>query len=516
LAVVFGDQLDPKAGALTVLDKKDDAVLMVEAAGESTHVPSHKQRITLFLSAMRHFALDLHRRKHRVHYVRLDDPKNEQSFRGEIRRALRTLRPSSLVCTLPGEWRVKRSIERVAKDAGIPLQIRPDEHFYLSKEEFADWMAGRKQPVMEHLYRRQRRRLDILMKPDGQPTGGAWNYDKENRDTFSRAVDIPPLYTPRPDKITLEVLDLVNERFAYHPGSLTPFRWPVTRSQAQKALTDFITRRLAKFGKYEDAMWSGEPFLYHSLLSAALNLKLLNPRECVTAALAAYESKLAPLNSVEGFIRQLIGWREFIRGVYWHEGPGYADLNALDQHGRLPEFYWTGATDMVCMRECLRQVLEHGYGHHIQRLMVTGNFALIAGVDPRRISDWYLGMYVDAVDWVTLPNTLGMVMHADGGVVGTKPYAASGRYIQRMSNYCKTCPFDPAKRTGPDACPFTTFYWDFLLRNERRFARNPRMSLILKGARGLQRGERKRIHNQAERLRTEFGVTSDTSGATDR
>jgi deoxyribodipyrimidine photolyase-related protein len=255
-------------------------------------------------------------------------------------------------------------------------------------------------------------------------------------------------------------------------------------------------------------MWSGEPFLYHALLSSALNLKMLNPRECVSAAVDAYQAGAASLNCVEGFVRQLIGWREFIRGIYWYEGPDYGDRNTIDQHGSLPDLYWTGETEMACMKACLGQVLEYGYGHHIQRLMVTGNFALIAGVHPREISDWYLAMYVDAVDWVTLPNTLGMVMHADGGVVGTKPYAASGRYIDRMSNYCKSCRFDPGKRTGPDACPFSTFYWDFLIRNERRFKSNRRMAMILKNVSRMDRGERKRITEQAETLRAKLGVSS--------
>jgi deoxyribodipyrimidine photolyase-related protein len=322
LAVVFGDQLDPQARALTRLDKSRDTVLMIEAAEESTHIRSHKQRTALFLSAMRRFALDLHRWKYRVHYIHLNDPANTQSFPGEIQRAVRALRPQCLICTQPGEWRVKQALEAAAEDVGVQLQILPDEHFLVSDEEFADWMTGRKQPVMEHFYRVQRRKLGVLIESNGEPTGGEWNFDKENRRVFKQAPDAPPPYTPRADQITREVLDLVKERFAGNPGSLGSFRWPVTQAQARKALKDFIENRLPLFGTYQDAMWSGEPFLYHSLLSTALNLKLLNPRECIAAAVAAYESGTAPLNSVEGFIRQIIGWREFIRGIYWHEGPG--------------------------------------------------------------------------------------------------------------------------------------------------------------------------------------------------
>lgn len=506
LAIVLGDQLDPHAAALTGLDASTDAVLMMEVAGESTHVPSHKQRTTLFLAAMRHFAIELQRRGFRVQYVPLDDPANTHSLRGEIRRAAKTLKPAALRCTRPGEWRVQRAVDAAAAATGLPLHTLPDGHFLVSDMEFAGWMAGRKQPVMEHFYRWQRRRLGILVEPNGAPAGGQWNYDRQNRGSFRRAPQVPQPYAPRTDAITHEVLALVERRFARNPGHLARFRWPVTRVQARQALDDFIRNRLPHFGTYQDAMWSGQPFLYHSLLSPALNLKLLDPRACIAAACAAYESAAAPLNCVEGFVRQIIGWREFIHGIYWHAGPGYEARNELDQHGSLPEFYWTGQTDMVCLRECIGQVLQYGYGHHIQRLMVTGNFALLAGVAPRQISDWYLGMYVDAVDWVTLPNTLGMAMHADGGVVGTKPYVASGRYIARMSNYCATCRFDPAQRTGSAACPFTTFYWDFLIRNRRRFRGNRRMRMIMRHVDRLTDDERATVIAQARERRREFGI----------
>lgn len=506
LVLVLGDQLDPNASSLTQFDKTRDAVVMLEVAEESTHVPSHKQRTALFLAAMRHFALDLHADGYRVQYIALDDSENTGTFGSELQRAIRTLRPAILRCTHPGEWRVKQVIERAAKQADAPLEVLPDEHFLTSAAEFANWMAGRKRPLMEHFYRWQRRRLGILVDPDGAPVGGAWNYDQQNRGAFRQPPAVPPPYAPRTDAITRDLLSLVERRFGGNPGKLASFRWPVTRVHARKALDDFIRNRLPHFGTYQDAMWSGQPFLYHSLLSAALNLRLLNPRECVTAALAAYQSGAAPLNCVEGFVRQIIGWREFINGIYWHAGPGYRDRNQLDQHGRLPEFCWTGQTDMVCLRECIGQVHQFGYGHHIQRLMVTGNFALIAGVHPRDLSDWYLAMYVDAVDWVTLPNTLGMVMHADGGVVGSKPYAASGRYIQRMSNHCENCRFDPGERIGPTACPFTTFYWDFLRRHERRFSANRRMAMILKSLARIGITERNAIAERAAQLRAAYGI----------
>jgi deoxyribodipyrimidine photolyase-related protein len=507
LAIVLGDQLNPDANALKGLDTPRDAILMMEVNEESTHVPSHKQRTVLFLSAMRHFARDLARRGYRVHYIRLEDPDNTQSFGDEIERAVRDLKPDHLLCTHPGEWRVKNLMEEATKASGVTLEVQPDRHFLVDLEDFDAWMGGRKQPIMEHFYREQRRQLGVLMHESGRPIGGVWNFDEENRRAFKRAPKVPKPYSSRPDAITKAVIQLVEERFPDNPGSLQSFRWPVTRTQALRALDDFAENRLAEFGTYQDAMWTDEPFLYHSLLSAPLNLKLLDPRQCIAKALAAYKSGQAPLNSVEGFIRQIIGWREFVRGIYWHEGQDYGLRNWLDQHGPLPEFYWTGRTDMVCMRQCIGQVLASGYGHHIQRLMVTGNFALISGVAPRLISDWYLAMYVDAVDWVTLPNTLGMVMHADGGVVGTKPYAASGTYIERMSNYCRGCPFDPAARIGSKACPFTTLYWDFLIRNRRRLSGNRRMSMMLRNVDRMTDAEQSAVCVHAHRLREGFGIS---------
>ncbi|MHC4080232.1 MAG: cryptochrome/photolyase family protein [Planctomycetota bacterium] len=507
LLIVFGDQLDSRSAALKAIDKQRDVVLMMEVAQEATNVPSHKQRIVLFLSAMRHHAEALRRRGCRVRYVKLDDPDNTQSLDGEIERAIGELRPRVVTAVRPGAWRVLRLVERRVAQPGPNLELLEDDHFYVDPDEFAAWAAGRKELVLEHFYRMMRKRLGVLVDAEGKPEGGVWNYDKDNRRPFREdRVAIPPRTGFRPDAITREVIELVERRFPDAPGRVDGFAWPVTRRQARRALRSFIDERLARFGPHQDAMVGSEPWMFHSLLSPALNLKLLDPRECVSAALDAYRQGRAPLNSVEGFVRQLIGWREFIRGVYWLAGPGYADGNALRQHGSLPPLYWTGETDLECLRECVLQVLDHGFGHHIQRLMVTGNFALIAGVDPRAVSDWYLAMYVDAVDWVTLPNTLGMAMHADGGLVGTKPYAAGGRYINRMSDYCASCRYDPKQRHGADACPFSTFYWDFLLRNADRLRGNQRMGLALKNLDGIDAGERRRITTRAGKLRSSLGI----------
>jgi deoxyribodipyrimidine photolyase-related protein len=351
---------------------------------------------------------------------------------------------------------------------------------------------------MEFFYREQRRRFGILME-GGQPVGGTWNFDKENRGSFGRGgpVALPPWARFEPDDITRGALDAVAAHFPEHPGKLEPFRWPVTPAQARAALDDFITHRLPLFGRYQDAMWQGEPWLYHAGLSAALNLKLLDPRDAVHAAVAAWDAGAAPLAAVEGFVRQVLGWREFIRGVYWLKMPGYAELNHFGHQRPLPEFFWTGRTDLNCLRQCFSDTLENGYAHHIQRLMVIGNFALLAGLEPRAVCDWFLAAYTDAVEWVELPNTLGMALHADGGMVGSKPYVASGAYIKRMSNYCKGCSYDPGRRSGAGACPFNLLYWDFLVRHRTRLEANPRMALAVRNLDRIEATELARIRAAA-------------------
>lgn len=394
LALVFGDQLDLDAALIRSLGP-DDTVLMMEVASESRHVPSHAQRTLLFLSAMRHFAAELVRRKVRVCYVALDAAENTGAFETEIARAVTVVNPSQIVCTHPGEWRVLAMLERVCDATGIPLCLLPDDHFLTTSDEFGAWALNRASLTMEFFYREQRRKTGYLMEGTGKgakPAGGEWNFDKENRLPFGKQGPSPrprPPLSFKPDETTRAVLAAVARVLPDLPGAVDSFAWPVTRAQALAALDDFITHRLARFGPFEDAMWSSEPTLYHSTLSSSLNLKLLNPRECCEQAIAAYRAGKAPLQSVEAFVRQLIGWREFIHGVYWLEGPACADRNGLDRHGELPSFYWTADTDMECMKVCVGQVLDTGFGHHIQRLMVTGNFALISGVHPRAVSDWY-------------------------------------------------------------------------------------------------------------------------------
>lgn len=507
LIVVLGDQLDPEGLEALEADPDRDALAMFEVERESTHVPSHVQRTVMFLSAMRHYAADRAADGWRTRYVTLDDSQNTQSFESELARAIKDIKPESVAVLEPGERRVLDELRAACDDADAGLTITPDPHFTCTVTEFADWARGRKTLTMEYFYRERRKKLGVLVDDDGKPEGGQWNFDKDNREAFQSApsANDPPSYTP--DDITEEVIDLVLDRLPGLPGKMESFTWPVTRAQARRSLTHFIKYRLPDFGAYEDAMWIGEPTLYHSVLSPAINLHLLDPRECIDAALDAYESGAAPLNSVEGFVRQLIGWREFIRGVYWTNYQSRsAKSNALDQHGDLPDLYWTANTDMKCMSECVGAVVNGAYAHHIPRLMVMGNFAMLAGVHPQQVSDWYLGMFADGIDWATLPNVRGMAMHADGGVVGTKPYAGSGKYISRMSNFCKHCRYDVNKRSGDDACPFNVLYWDFLNRNRTRFADNNRMAMSLKNLDRIGDDEIVQITSSARTLRKALGV----------
>ncbi|MFN4361920.1 MAG: cryptochrome/photolyase family protein [Hylemonella sp.] len=502
LVLVLGDQLDPQASAFDGFDPAQDAVWMAEVAEESTHIPSGQPRTALFLSAMRHFAQALRTLGRPLHYTRLDDADNRGSLAAQLVHDLAQLQPRELVLTAPGDWRVLRALQAAAREAGLPLEIRDDRHFYTTVREFAAHAQGRKSLRMEYFYREQRRRHGVLM--DGnEPAGGRWNYDSDNRQPFGPDgpgfLPQPPRFAP--DAITQEVLTLVRTRFADHPGTLATFAWPVTREQALQALQAFITERLPHFGPWQDAIWPGEPWLYHAQLGAALNLKLLNPREVVAAAEAAYRAGQVPLASAEGFIRQILGWREYVRGIYWTQMPGYLEQNALDAHQPLPAWYWDGRTDLACLRDAITQTLQHGYAHHIQRLMVTGLYALLLGVEPREIHAWYLGVYVDAVEWVELPNTLGMSQHADGGLMASKPYIASGKYIERMSPLCRGCRYDPAQRTGERACPITTLYWDFLLRHEARLAANPRTALQVKNLARLDATERQAVQERAAAIR---------------
>ncbi len=499
LILVLGDQLDPGSPALAGFDPAQDRVLMIEAVGEATVVWSHKARIALFLSAMRHFADAIAGRGWPIDYVALDDAAPAPDFGSRLRAALARHQPQQLKVLEAGELRMQKLIDEACREAGVALQWVDDTHFMCSRQAFADWARGKKELRMEFFYRVMRKQYRVLMA-GAEPVGGAWNFDADNRSAWPKRTGpglIPPPASFEPDAITREVMVLVEHHFPEHPGSLAEFCWPVTREQALQALAIFIDTRLINFGTYQDAMWTDTPTGWHSLLSVALNLHLLDPREVVAAAEQAYRAGHVPLEGAEGFIRQILGWREFIRGVYWLDMPGMKEANHYDHQRDLPAWFWNGDTGMACVRDSLKQTLQLGYAHHIQRLMVTGNFATLAELSPQQVCDWYLAIYVDAIEWVELPNTAGMALHACGARFTSKPYIASGAYIQRQSNYCSGCRYDPARRHGDGACPFTTLYWHFIDKHEQALSANPRTALMAKNLQKLSAEERQGIRAHA-------------------
>ncbi len=499
LILLLGDQLDAQSSALSDVDAAHDVVLMIEAQEESTHVRSNKLRTALFLSAMRHFAQALRERGLTVHYRSLD-AHNDASLAQGLQAAVAALEPKEVIGVEPGDLRVRRQIE-AALPPGVGLQWRRDRHFACSHERFAQWAGRSRQLRMEFFYRLMRKEHGVLMEGN-EPAGGQWNFDSENRRGFGRAgpQNLPQPLRFAPDAITREVLDLVAQRFADHPGDLSQFDWPVTRAQALEALQDFIAHRLPHFGAHQDAMWSGMHWGWHALLSSSLNLKLIEPLEVVRAAEQAWRERGLDLASIEGFIRQILGWREFMRGVYFLDMPGLGAANHFEHRRPLPGWYGTGHTRMNCMRECLQQSLELGYAHHIQRLMVTGMFGVLAQIEPQQLCDWYLAVYVDAVEWVELPNTAGMALFATGPRFTSKPYVASGAYVDKMSNYCKGCSYDPKRRTGDSACPMTTLYWHFLKGHEAELAANPRTALMVKNLQRIEPAEMAQIQAHALEL----------------
>lgn len=476
LIFILGDQLSPNISSLTGIDRDTDIVLMVEVVEETTYVPHHKQKIAFILSAMRHFANELRSAGIEVDYVALGDAGNTGSFSAELDRAIERHNPDRIVITEPGEWRVRRIMDDWGGRFDRPIEIRADDRFLCSIADFRAWADGRKSYRMEYFYREMRRRTGLLMDGD-YPAGGTWNLDTSNRKPLPASIQPPRRICFEIDEITAEVISLTSRYYPDNFGTLDAFNWAVTREDALVALAHFIEFYLPLFGDYQDAMATDEPFLFHAVLSPYLNVGLLEPREVCIAAEAAFRCGSVPLNAAEGFIRQILGWREYVRGIYWLEMPGYKSRNALSSTRQLPWFYWSGETEMHCLKCAIEDTKRSAYAHHIQRLMVTGNFALLAGVNPAEIEEWYLAVYADAFEWVELPNVHGMVMFADGGLLSSKPYAASGAYINRMSNYCQRCVYDPKIKTGRSACPFNFLYWNFLIQNRSELSRNPRMKM---------------------------------------
>ncbi|MDP4021056.1 cryptochrome/photolyase family protein [Methylobacterium sp. NEAU 140] len=499
LRFVLGDQLTRSVSSLADLDPARDVVLMVEVRAEATYVRHHKQKIAFLFAAMRHFAAALAEEGVAVDYVRLTDPGNAGTFTGELERALARHRPDRVVVTEPGEWRVWEMMQDWRETLGTPVEIRADDRFLCPRADFERWAAGRHHLRMETFYRGMRRRTGLLM--DGpEPAGGRWNFDAENRKRLPKGHRPPDRLGFQPDAITRAAIDLVEAEFGDHFGDTAAFAWPVTRVDALAALAHFVEACLPRFGDFQDAMKAGEPHLYHALISPALNAGLLTAAEVCRAAEAAYRAGRAPLHCAEGFVRQILGWREYVRGLYWARMPEYRASNALGAGRDLPWFYWSGDTALNCVREVVAETRARAYAHHIQRLMVTGNFALLAGIDPAQVEAWYLVVFADAYEWVELPNVHGMVLWADGGVMGSKPYAASGAYIDRMSDYCGACAYDVRAKSGPRACPFNYLYWNFLLEHAARLADNPRLTMPYRTLDGFGPERRAEIRRDAARF----------------
>jgi deoxyribodipyrimidine photolyase-related protein len=499
LRLVLGDQLS--SGLSSLADATPaDLILMAEVREEATWVRHHKQKIVLTFAAMRSFAAGLEGRGLRVRYVRIDDPASSGGITGELDRALAEAGPfGRVIVTECGEWRLQSALQAFASRCPVPVEIRDDSRFLCSRAGFEAWARDRKELRMEWFYREMRRRSGLLMNGE-QPAGGRWNFDAENRKRLPPGLRAPRRRRFTPDAVAQGAIADVERLFPDHFGTLDAFGWPTTAAQAQEALDHFLSDALPLFGDWQDAMATGEPFLWHSLVSTSINLGLLDPLEVCRRAEAEWRAGRAPLNAVEGFVRQILGWREFVRGVYWLKMPEYARRNALEADRALPWLFWSGETDMVCVRETVIAARDHAYAHHIQRLMVTGQFALLAQIEPQRVAEWYLAVYIDAVEWVELPNVAGMALHADGGRFTSKPYVASGQYIKRMSNYCTGCTYRPEQRTGAQACPVTVLFWNFLDTHERSLAGNPRTMMMAKNVQRLAADERAAVRAQAAQI----------------
>ncbi len=504
LRLVLGDQLTAELASLRDY-RTGDKVLMAEVAEEATYVRHHKKKIAFLFSAMRHFAEDLRSRQMDVAYTSIDDEANAGSLDGEVARALHGESFDRVVVVEAGEYRLREAMKGWAERFGIPVEIRRDDRFIASQDRFDAWAQGRKRLTMEYFYRELRRETGLLMDGD-DPAGGQWNFDHDNRKKLPSDITIPDRARIHPDAITEDVLRLVEDRFGDHFGDLDDFWYAVTVDDAQAHLDWFIDQALPRFGDYQDAMKLGEAFLFHSVLSAYINAGLLDPMSVCRRAEQAWTEGKAPLNAVEGFVRQILGWREYVRGIYFRYMPDYLQRNALNAHRPLPDFYWTANTKMACVRDAVLTTKRHAYAHHIQRLMVTGNFALIAGIDPAPVNDWYLSVYADAYEWVEAPNTHGMALFADGGLMATKPYASSGAYINKMSDSCKSCSYAVTKKNGPQACPFNYLYWNFLIENEDSLRGNHRLGMIYKSLDRMGEEKRHAVHADSQRFFAEIGI----------
>lgn len=485
IRLILWDQLSREIPTLVDADMENDLIVFLETMREATYVKHHVKKLTFLFSAMRHFAKELEKEGFSVHYTPIT--KKEASLTSGIKKIAQ--KGEAIIVTEPGEYRI---LEEIEKWDGV--EILEDDRFFCSSSQFKKLGKGR----METFYRKMRKESGILLTQEGKPIGGQWNFDKENRNPIKGKVAIPKPPSFRPDTITKQAILDVKKLFPKHFGVLEGFVMPVQRKDAEKLLAHFLKMGLPKFGTYQDAMLAGEPFLFHSLISSCLNAGLLDPSEVCEKVEQAYKAKKVTIANAEGFIRQVLGWREFVRAIYWLYMPKYKEMNYLSAKNPLPDFYWTGKTRMRCLSLVIQQTEEHAYSHHIQRLMVTGNFALLVGVAPKEVCDWYLMVYADAHEWVELPNTLGMSQYADGGVMASKPYIASGSYIHKMSDFCEKCHYNVQEKEGQSACPFNYLYWDFLMRHQKKLKKNVRLAMPYRTLAKFSAEKKKRIRESAQ------------------
>lgn len=500
LRLILGDQLNPEHPWFSELDPECVYVLM-EVRGETDYVLHHAQKILAIFAAMRDFAEQLRAAGHRVRYIRLDETSNRQSITANLSALVTHYGATAVQWQDPDEWRVDTALKAWAATQPIVCEACDSAHFLSTRLELAAQMRGRKQWLMEHFYRYMRRRWRVLLDEDGKPAGGQWNFDHDNRKPWHGTPPEPADARPQHDHSELWQMLQRAGVASFGAPQAEALRWPLNRPEALRCLDAFITHALPNFGDYEDAMAAQAPRLFHSLLSFALNVKMLQPLEVIQRAEAAWRAGLAPLAAVEGFVRQIIGWREYVRGIYWAHMPGYERNNAFAHESALPDWFWTGETQMRCLQLAIKQSLQSAHAHHIQRLMVIGNFALLAGLDPYALHQWYLGVYVDAFEWVELPNTLGMSQRADGGLIATKPYVSSAAYIHRMSDYCQGCAYDHRLKLGEQACPFNVLYWEFFARHAQLLRDNPRLGLVYRQLDKFSEAQREEICTQAAQLR---------------
>ena len=477
LIIILGDQLSESLSSLEKFDKAHDEILITESKDELTNVKHHKKKLVFIIAAMREFANDLSSKGHKVNYIRYDD--KQLTIEESLKLMLSSKNFDEIIITKPSNHKILQIVKSWQKQFNIKTIITDDNRFLATDAEFQDWAKGKKQLRMEFFYRLMRIKYNILMQGN-EPVGGKWNYDADNRKSPDVNLLVPKPYHTKQDKIIKDIIALVKHYFSDNFGDIEPFHFATKRDDALKVLEHFIDTRLKNFGDYQDAMIEGEPWMFHSHISFYLNAGLLTALECVRKAEAAYKNGSAPLNAVEGFIRQIIGWREYIRGIYWLKMPDYKALNFFNAQNKLPEFYWTADTRMNCLKQAVSETKANAYAHHIQRLMVLGNFALIAGINPDEVNEWFLIVYADAYEWVELPNVTGMILFADGGYLASKPYASGGAYINKMSNYCKNCSYKISHKTGEKACPFNYLYWDFLARNREKLSSNHRIGMMYK------------------------------------